>query len=45
MNEKKPYRLGKRVTFLCGDPGCLATAAVIYRDLGDETMVKQCLER
>lgn len=45
IDSALPSLTGKRVTFLCGDPGCLAIAAVIYRDLGDETMVKQCLER
>ena len=43
--KTKYLLLGKRVSFIEGDPGCLAIAAVIYRDLGDERMVNQCLER
>ncbi|UJR27908.1 hypothetical protein I4U23_009169 [Adineta vaga] len=36
---------GKRVSFLAGDPGPLAIAAVIYNDLGDEKMVKKCIDK
>ncbi len=39
------YSLGKRISFLCGDPGPLAIAAVIYNDLGDRKTMNQCIDK
>ncbi|CAF3305988.1 unnamed protein product [Rotaria socialis] len=36
---------GKRISFLTGDPGPLAIAAVIYNDLNDERMVNKCIDK
>ncbi|CAF1071789.1 unnamed protein product [Adineta ricciae] len=36
---------GKRISFLSGDPGPLAIAAVIYRDLGDDRIVRKCIDK
>lgn len=37
--------VGKRTSFLAGDPGPLAIAAVIYNDLGDQKTVKRCVDQ
>ncbi len=39
------YDTGKRTSFLAGDPGPLAIAAVIYNDLGDQKTVKKCIDK
>jgi hypothetical protein len=39
------YNIGKRISFLAGDPGPLAIAAVIYNDLGDQKTVKKCIDK
>lgn len=38
-------RSGKRISFIEGDLGPLAIAAVIYNDLHDEKMVNKCIEK
>jgi len=38
------YDIGKRISFLAGDPGPLAIAAVIYNDLGDRKTVNKCID-
>jgi hypothetical protein len=39
------WNIGKRISFLSGDPGPLAIAAVIYNDLDDQKMVKKCIDK
>jgi len=39
------YDIGKRISFLAGDPGPLAIAAIIYNDLGDQKIVKKCIDK
>jgi hypothetical protein len=39
------YHAGKRISFLAGDPGSLAIAAVIYNDLGDQKTVHKCVDK
>ncbi|CAF0896441.1 unnamed protein product [Adineta steineri] len=35
----------KRISFLAGDPGPLAIAAVIYNDLDNQNIVNKCIEK
>lgn len=39
------FRLERTVTFLCGAPGALAIAAVIYTNFGDQRMVDRCVDK
>jgi hypothetical protein len=36
---------GRRISFLAGDPGPLAIAAVIYNDLGDQKAVQKYIDK
>jgi hypothetical protein len=37
--------LGRQISFLCGDAGSLAIAAVIYNDMNDARMMKTCIDK
>jgi len=38
-------KIGRVITFLCGDPGPLAIAAVIYYNSGDQKTADNCIEK
>ncbi|CAF1198665.1 unnamed protein product [Rotaria sordida] len=45
IDSSLEYLKGKRVSFLNGDPGPLAIAAVIYNDLNDQKLVNKYIDK
>ncbi len=45
INFSWKINIGRVITFLCGDPGPLAIAAVIYYNSGDQKIAEKCIEK
>ncbi len=45
INFSRKINIGRVITFLCGDPGPLAIAAVIYHNSGDQKTSEKCIEK